>query len=120
MMDQPVLYRLAGAVATPQRHVQRTEHQGGALVGRGGPAHDRAGVHDHGEGDVDDPAPRGHLREVCHPGAVGPPGGEVAVDQVTGTLIAGIRGRGAHRLAAAAGASQTGRAHQPLSMRICS
>lgn len=89
------------AVPVPQRDAQRRQHQRGALVGRGVPAHDPLGEDVEDEGDVDEPGPGPAVGEVSDPTGVGGRCGEVPVQQVPGPLtVLGWDG-GPHRLAAA-------------------
>ena len=58
---------VAVSVAVPQRDPQRGEHQVGAPVGRGLPAHDALGEDVDDEGHVDEPGPGPAVGEVRDP-----------------------------------------------------
>jgi len=78
--------RLSFASALPYRHSQRRHHQVG-VFGRGDvPGHDPLSEHVDDERDVDEPGPGEAVGEVGNPDAIACHGGEVAVQQVTGSL----------------------------------
>ena len=59
------------------------------------PAHDPLGEHIQDERDVNEPRPRSDIREIGDPDAVGSRSGEVAIQQVTGSLPVRTGDRGA-------------------------
>src|SRR6185437_16642961 len=88
----------AAAAPGPDRVLEGVEHEFGAHVGGGAPAHDPAAEHVDDEGDVDGPRPGRHVGEVGDPELVGSGRGEVPVDQVGGSMVGGVGQGGADLL----------------------
>src|SRR5699024_1149612 len=73
-------------VTLPQGDPQRGHDQVGAHAGGGVPAHDSLSEHVHDERHVHEPRPRADVGEIRDPDPVRSRGGEVTVQQVTGTF----------------------------------
>lgn len=113
VMDQPVRQHQALTGPVPPAHSQAGEHQI-RRAGRGRvPGHDALSEDIDDKGDVDEPGPRAHVREVGDPHGVRGRGGEVAVEQIRRPRPILGRDRGAHP-PASDHPGQPERAHQPV------
>src|SRR5271167_2095714 len=106
MMDAP------GRTALSERHVERLEHQLGAQIDLHCPAHDLAaeGVEHHRQ--IEKAGPGRNVSDIGHPQAIGPRGGEVALDQVGRGPRITVTHRGDYPVAPAYAAKPC-HAHQP-------
>lgn len=92
---------LAGAVALPQAHLQRAEHQRGRLAGRRRPADDASGEGVDDECHVHDTGMSSDVGEVGDPDTVWCGGYEDPVEQIRGPVAGRVGDGGADLLAAA-------------------
>lgn len=98
--------------ALADRHFQRIQHQLGAQMIGHRPADDLAAPGIQHDGEVQKAACRRYEGDVRHPELVRPGGDEVPIDQIRGGSGFLVPPCGRHPGAPAAGADQSGRAHQ--------
>ena len=98
--------------ALADHHFQRVEHQLGAQMIGHRPADDLAAPGIQHDGEVQKAACRRHEGDVRHPELVRPGGDEVPIDQIRGGSGFLCPPRGRRPGAPAAGADESGRAHQ--------
>ena len=108
-----VVHQAIGVGARPDRLLECIEGQIGPQRARYAPADDHPGEDVNHERHVDEPPPRGYVRQIRHPQCVGPARVEIAIHQIRRPRRGLVRDRRLER-AAPHRAAQTQITHQAL------